>query len=129
MMSEKKIDDYGQVSVYFVGPLNLNRRTKQATTVMGLKLSLCADEFDALDILAAREDEPMTFDLLYSEVWGARDGSYKRESAYQMLNNLVRKVKDAGAGFMWIEYEAESGYTFRTHWSHNWQSSKAKAIS
>jgi|GEM_PF-3434210 len=110
-----------QESLYFVGPLNLNRKTKQANTVMGTELLLDAHSFDALDMLATQENKPLTFEQLYAAVWDAKDGADNRDAALVALNNLIKQVSAAGKGFMWIEYSAEAGYTFGTRWGHNWQ--------
>jgi len=125
----KNTDNDGvQVIHYIVGPLNLDRLAKRATTVMGEALSLNADEFAALDILASREDEPLTFELLYEAIWRADNNACELEARHR-LGNLLRKVSEAGAGFMWIEYEPETGYTFRTRWGHNWQTRKSSSYS
>ena len=108
------------INQYFVGPLNIDRRTKQATTAMGMKLSLSAGEFDALDILAEMEDTPLSFERLCSELRDKGNGSSELETAKLMLDSLSRQVNEAGEGFMWIEYDPEKGYTFKTHWGHNW---------
>jgi len=106
----------------FVGPLNLNRQTRAAETVMGTKLSLDAKEFDSLDMLAAREGEALAFDLIYAVVWDNRDGICRRDEARLGLDNLISQIDKAGEGFMKINYTSEAGYTFQTCWSHNWKS-------
>ena len=106
--------------IYAVGPLNLNRLTKQANTVLGNELSLDENEFDALDMLAAQEGEPLPFELLYAVVWGTGGDSHERQTAKLILDNLLKQVGEVGKGFMWIEHHPESGYTFRTRWGHNW---------
>ena len=111
---------------YFSGPLNLCRRTKQADTVMGTELILSDAEFDMLDMLATREGEPVTFEQLYDAVWKTPDGADNHSAALKSLNNLIEQVRVAGESFMMIEYSPESGYTFKTHWGHNWQSRQVK---
>ena len=101
---------------YFSGPLNLDRKTKQATTVMGLEVPLDADEFNALDILVASEGEVLTFEKLYTSVWKKEDDSCSRSMAQAILENVIKKISETGKGFMWIEYKPESGYSFRTNW-------------
>jgi hypothetical protein len=106
---------------FCVGPLNLNRQTKQAGTVMGTELSLDSNEFDALDMLAAQEGEPLAFELIYSAVWDTGDGSCNRDTARVSLDKLIDQVDEAGEGFMKIEHKPETGYTFQTRWGHNWK--------
>ena len=110
---------------YFVGPLNLDRRTKQATTAMGVKLALSSGEFDALDILAEMEDTPFTFERLWSALRDRGNISCELDAARLTFENLLRQVNEAGEGFMWIEYDPEKGYTFKTHWGHNWRECSA----
>ena len=114
-----------QTYQYFVGPLNLDRRVKQASTVTGVNLTLNAGEFDALDILAEMEDTHLTFERLYSALRDKGNCSREHETVKLMLDSLSRKVNDAGEGFMWIEYDPEMGYTFKTRWGHNWHPWKA----
>ena len=120
-MKNKTGCNINTIHYYFVGPLNLNRHTKLATTVTGVNLPLSADEFDALDFLAVHKDESMSFEQLYSAVWDdAGDTACKRETARQRLDNLLALVEEAGEGFMWIEYDHEEGYTFKTRWADYW---------
>ena len=102
-----------------VGPLNLNRQTKKANTVFKTELILDGKEFDALDMMAAREGEPLAFEQLYAAVWHAEDGQDGREAARSGLDNITRQVKEAGDGFMWISRTPEAGYIFQTRWGHN----------
>ena len=92
--------------------------------MMGISLILDEHEFDALDMLAARENRSLTFEQLYTNVWNAGDYSDSRDVARIKLEKLVDQVGEAGQGFMWIEYSPESGYTFRTWWAHNWKTQK-----
>jgi len=73
--------DGNEAAHCFAGPLNLNRQTKQATTVMGSELPLDADEFKALDTPAAREGETVEFEQLYETVWNVGNGSNGRCTA------------------------------------------------
>ena len=117
IVSEGKISENSiQEPVFCIGPLNLNRLTKKASTSFGTSLQLDENEFDVLYMLATREGEPQTFERLYAAVWDAADGSNEREAALRILNSLTRKVKEASADFMWIEYAPNSGYTFRMRW-------------
>jgi len=109
--------------LHFVGPLNLNRQTKQADTVMGAKLCLNAKEFDALDILATHEGEALTFEMIYTAIWDAGDGTCNANEAQKALDNLLSQVKETGKGFMWINH-TELGYIFQSRWGHNWKEQK-----
>ena len=86
-----------------VGPLHLNRQTKQATTSMGTKLYIDQKEFDALEILAEQEGETVSFERLGTE--------------QPKLEHLIGQVECAGQGFMWIEHRPGEGYTFHTKWA------------
>ena len=108
---------------YTAGPLNLNRQMKQASTVMGTELSLSAREFNALEMLVRKEDEYLTFDELYSSVWKRSVNPDNIKDARISLDNLLTQVCANGEGFMWIEYEPEAGFRFKTHWGKNWDSS------
>jgi len=115
------MQDDNRPGSYFAGPLNLNRNTRQADTVMGTKLVLDADTCEALDMLVVREGEPLTFEQLYEAVWDKSDGVDNREAALTAMNDLVGQIGSVGEGFMVIEVDLESIYTFRTRWGHNWQ--------
>ena len=104
---------------YSVGPLSLYRDTKQALTVFGTELTLDEYEFRALDMLAERVDEPLTFEMVYTAAWGAAVETYSRDAARQAMENLLKQVTEIGRGFMWIECLPEAGYIFRARWSHN----------
>jgi DNA-binding CsgD family transcriptional regulator len=113
-------DDGVKITHCFAGPLNLNRKTKKASTVMGTELQLSSDEFDALDILASHEDKPLNFEQLYKLVWSDAESESELEIARKQLNNLLQQVREYGEGFVWIEHEPQNGYTFKTRWGHNW---------
>ena len=116
--------------MFVIGPLNLNKRDKLATTIQQRELSIDEYQFDSLYMLATREDEPITFEYLYTEIWGdflcricgdeglgqLNDCHYKRNTAKQALENLWLIVKRNGGGLMWIDHCNEKGYTFRTSW-------------
>ena len=106
---------------YFSGPLNLDRKTKRADTVMGTQLVLDERKFDALDMLVSFDGEPLSFERIYESVWEDPSGSVSPEEARAELEDLIDQVESAGEGFMRIEYVPEAGYSFRTHWGHNWQ--------
>jgi len=114
-------------SGYFAGPLNLDREKMTADTALGAVLDLQRHEFDALDMLAMREGEALTFEQLYEAVWKTQDDSIERSAARFDLERLIEKVSLAGEGFMWIDFVPETGYTFRTHWGHNWNTHKSLA--
>jgi len=108
--------------IHLTGPLNLNRLTKKATTAMGAELILDEKEFDALEMLAAHEGEPLSLETIYRAVWGdAGDGACDREAARSGLSNLIRQVDKAGKGFIWIEHNPNTGYNLQTRWAHNWK--------
>ena len=108
------MEDIAENKQYFVGPLNINRQTRQADTVMGTKLLLGENEFDALDKLAEHEGEIFTLEQL--------------NAAHEELGSLMKQVNSKGEGFMWIEYEPEAGYVFKTRWGRAWYKNKAFII-
>jgi DNA-binding response OmpR family regulator len=69
---------------YFAGPLNINRQTKKAKTVLGIELPLTGNEFDALDKLAAQEGKPIPFENLFCTQTG--------------LEHVIKQVGEAGEG-------------------------------
>ena len=107
---------------YFSGPLNLSRDTKRADTVMGTQLLLDDRKFDALDMLVSSDGESLPFEQLYESVWGDPDNPVSHDEARLELKDLIEQVNTAGEGFMKIEHNPETGYSFVTHWGHNWQS-------
>ncbi|MCL2616151.1 MAG: hypothetical protein FWD96_00745 [Defluviitaleaceae bacterium] len=111
----------------FAGPLNLNRQTKQADTIMGTELALSSSEFDALYMLVSCEGEAIAFDKL-AVAWGIVDSDCHESTVRLGLDNILHQVNHAGIGFMWIEHTADVGYTFKTRWGRCWQmQSKARA--
>ena len=104
---------------YSVGPLSIYRQTKQALTVFGAELILNEYEFHALDMLAERAGEPLTFEVIYTAAWGAATEAYSRDAARLAMENLLKQVAEIGRGFMWIECLPEAEYIFRARWSHN----------
>jgi len=125
---EDDMNSNSQKNTYFAGPLNLNRSTKQADTVTGYKLSLNENEFNALDLLVSRAGEMLTFEQIYEAAWQKEDGSDNREAARIGFEKLIKQVRKAGEGFMWIEYTPEFGYSFRTYWGHNWHTRNNKIL-
>ena len=106
---------------YFVGPLNLDRMTRQAVTAMGTELALDENEFNALDMLASKEDQYLSFHQLYEAIWGDPESQIDESAARESFTNLVNQVNKAGGEFMWIEHVPELGYKLRTRWGNNWQ--------
>ena len=104
---------------YFAGPLNMNRRTKQADTVMGTELDLDDYEFAVLDLLVVNENETLTFDELFEAVWRKEDNRADPDTARFCLHNLISKVNSAGEGFMLIDRDKDCGYVFRTFWGQS----------
>jgi len=127
-LNDKKSRKDPRNNQYFAGPLNLNRVSKQADTVMGTKLSLEADEFDALDFLASQEGSPISFEQLYKVVWASHYADCNRDTARVIMDSLMKQVRLVGEGFMWIEYKPESGYSFRTLWGRSWQTGDKSSI-
>jgi len=117
--TENKTSDISLSHMLCVGPLAMNSK-KRVGRLMDVELPLDEYEFDALYFMAKREGELLPFELLYTSVWGARDGSFDRETAQGVLENLIRKVRDAAEGFIVIGYKPESGYCFWTRWGHEW---------
>jgi len=91
---------------------------------MGTQLILNEKEFDALDILVSREGDNLSFEQLYEAVWKNADDADKRGSASDALRRLIDQVAEAGEGFMRIDYTPSEGYSFKTHWGHNWQAER-----
>ncbi|MCL2057122.1 MAG: hypothetical protein FWH02_07910 [Oscillospiraceae bacterium] len=101
------------------GPLTLDSHSNRAYIVSHTELDFTPDEFEALYMLATREDVPISFKQLYCSLWEREDGICRREEAREALNKIVEEVNAAGNGFVWIEYSPLAGYTFRTRWAHN----------
>ncbi|MCL1835542.1 MAG: hypothetical protein FWG48_05200 [Oscillospiraceae bacterium] len=113
--------------IQLAGPLNLDKRTKKAETVMGTQLLLSDKEFDTLAMLAAQEGKAMTFNSICESIWNAGNDPAQRSAARASLSRLVKQVGEAGLGFMWIEQGLEDTYAFRSHWAHNWHENTAPA--
>jgi len=94
---------------------------------MGVELFLDEKMFDVLDILASRVGDYFTPEELCTASGGPEspDG---RETAGKMADNLLKLIGAAGHGFMWIEYQPEAGYVFRTHWGHNWKTQSTPVL-
>jgi len=95
------------------GPLNLNRKIKQAYTVTGHELTLTDKEFEALDLLVSLEGEYLSLDQLHRDIWGA---SANREETRRCLEAIVEQINSSGDGFMWINYLPAHGFAFQIHW-------------
>jgi len=104
---------------YFAGPLNMNRRTKQANTVMGSELDLDEYEFAVLDLLVTNENETLMFEDLFDAVWCKGDKRADPDAARLCLQNLILKINSAGEGFMLIDSDHDFGYVFRTFWGQS----------
>ena len=105
---------------YFAGPLNLNRDTKQASTVMGIDITLGEMDFEALDLMVRKEGEYLTFQQLYDVSWGTSETTKSVEFATAALDNLITQLNSTGDEFMWVESTPEMGYKFSTRWGQNW---------
>jgi len=110
-----------RINNYFVGPLNLDRITRQAVTAMGTQLELDKNEFDVLDILATNEGQFMTNRQLYKAAWGTPESDECENTARVVLESLMEQVNSVCGDFMWIECIPELGYTLRTRWGNNWK--------
>ena len=113
--------------IFIIGPLTLDSFSNRAYIVSSTEIQFTPDEFDTLQILAAREDVPFTFDQLYSAVWEQDDGRDRRNEAREGIANIIRHINNAGNGFIWIEAEPSTGFTLRTRWAHNrekWQETR-----
>jgi len=109
---------------YIAGPLNLDRTAKRADTTLGAELVLGEKEFDALDVLATSEGKTVALEELIKIVWKGSNDHDIRADARETLKNLAVKIRQAGEGFMWIEYSPGVGYTFRTKWGRSWHYNK-----
>ena len=94
---------------YLVGPLNLNLRSKQAGTIMGVKLTLNDREFDTLHMLAIHEGKSFAA----HDIWQGGDADIGLEC-------LRSKITEAGEGFMWIERDPNGNYAFKTRWGRDY---------
>ena len=109
------------------GPLNIDPQTNKVTTVMGTELNLSPTEVKALYILATHEGQFVKFDTLYNKVWNTAEKPFDRFEALHAMNNLLRQVEKHGEGFVWIEQEINSGFTYRSQWGHNWKGTSTKS--
>jgi len=89
---------------------------------MGTQLLLNDRTFEALDMLVSSDGKPVTFEQLYDSVWAGQAGSVSHDEAQAELLDLIDQVNTTGEGFMKIEHVPAEGYSFQTHWGHNWQS-------
>ena len=105
---------------FTAGPLNLNRYTKQANTIMGTELVLGENDFEALDLLVSNEGKYLSFQQLYEAAWSKSDYTDSIDTSYTALHNLIMQVNNAGERFMWIEKVPGTGYIFKTRWGQNW---------
>ena len=105
--------------IFIAGPLTLNSHTNQAHIVLQPVMQLTPDEFDILFMLAMRENIPLSFETLYNALWDSSDETDNREYAWDIIVNLATRISAAGNGFIWIEYEESSGFTFRTNWNRS----------
>jgi len=104
----------------FAGPLNLNRITRQASTVMSGNIALAYNDFEALYTLAANEGKFLSFQQIYEAAWGKSETTETPEEATATLAELVDKINQINEEFMWIEHTPEKGYKLKTRWGHNW---------
>ena len=106
--------------MYFVGPLNIDRTTRQASTIMRVDITLGENDFEALDMLASGEGEYFTFEQLYEAAWGNYETTKSIDYATAALDSLVLQINNVGNNFMWIEHTRDKGYIFKTKWGRKW---------
>jgi len=104
----------------FAGPLNLNKETRRATTVMGIELVLGENDFEALDLFVSNVGKYLTFQQLYEAAWGRSESTKSITFASAALDNLVLHINNVGDEFMWIEQTPGLGYVFYTCWGNDW---------
>lgn len=117
---EQQDNNAKELHYIFAGPLNLNRLTKEATTVTGSDITLGDNDFEALFYLALNEGKYVTFEQLYEAAWGKSEETGCPKAASSALEDLVQEINRTGDEFMWIEHRPEMGYRFKTRWGHNW---------
>jgi len=121
----KNTDNSNEYTVscdYTAGPLNVNRFTKQAKTVMGTDIILGEHDFEALDILVSNEGEYLSFQQLYEASWSKSQATDSIDYAFTALNNIIIQINNIGEDFMWIESKPGMGYMFKTRWGQAWKS-------
>jgi len=128
--SSTTLQDNAKEQMYvFAGPLNLNRKTRKASTIMGSDIVLGEKDFDALFTLALNEGKYMTFEQLHKASWGKSEATESLEFATTALENLVQQINSTGDEFMWIENTPEMGYRLKTSWGQNRIAQKAQKAS
>ena len=105
--------------ILLIGPLVLDKSTKEAKTVYNSELFFTPCEFDALLALASRENEAVTLERLIEIVWGTKEGANRYDEARESIENVIKQINANDGFFMHIDYHPENGYTFKTRWSHN----------
>ncbi|MCL2068789.1 MAG: hypothetical protein FWH00_02720, partial [Oscillospiraceae bacterium] len=96
-------------SLRIAGPLTLDSGSNRAYIVSHTELDLSPDEFEALYMLATREDIPLTLEQLHESLWDRGDGICRREEARKAMANIADQVNAAGGGFVWIEQNPLTG--------------------
>ncbi|MCL2365015.1 MAG: hypothetical protein FWC71_10185 [Defluviitaleaceae bacterium] len=119
------MDDQPNNTYIPAGPLNIDCRANKVTTVMGTELDLSPAEVKALHILATNEDKFIKFETLCNEVWKTSGKSFDRFEAMHAMNNILRQVEAHGDGFVWIDHEITSGFTYKSKWGQKWQDNNA----
>lgn len=108
------------IAEYTAGPLNVNRSTKQAKSIMGIDIVLGENDFEALDMLVTREGEYLSFQQLYEASWSKSKTTDNIDYAFSAMNSLIIQINNVGDDFMWIENKPGLGYTFKTRWGQEW---------
>ena len=110
--------------LHIVGPLTMDKVGNRVYIVPDTELSFSPNAFETLYTLAIRENIALTFEQLYDSLWDIGDGKCRREEAHAAIAKVIERINAAGNGFVWIEENPATGYTFRTMWGHNretWQ--------
>ena len=108
--------------IFIAGPITLDSRNNKVYIVPDIEIKLSQDEFDSLYILAVRENTTLSFEMIYDAVWEKDDGFDRRDEACFALLKVVRKINSAGDGFVQIDCNPLTGFTFRTKWAHDYES-------
>ena len=110
--------------IHIFGPLTLDSRKNRAYIVPDAKFKLSQNEFDVLNMLAARENMTLTFEWLYRAIWDLGDGADRRKEALRCIETVINKINSRGTDFVWIDHQTPFTYTYRSKWGYNrneWQ--------
>ena len=111
------LDNLDQMRV--VGPLTLDSVNNRVYIIPHTELQLAPDAYEALYMLAIRENATLTFEQIFDSIWDEDDCVDRHEEALLALDRLIAKINAEGGGFIWIEQSPALSYTLRTKWGHN----------